>query len=115
MELYESLKDFPRLRMQYLFYNCFIISSEEMNTLYEIAKGEKIKKLNDVEIYYSPDYLYKKYPGNSAFEKINSQIPKKFYFLKEHIFYYQYLLLLIESKEKYGIKTDQISEITYRL
>ena len=114
MELYESLKDYPELRLQYLFYNCFIISSEEMNQLYERAKSKQIKKFNDVEIYYSPDYLYQKNPNNSAFEKINSQIKKKFYFLKEHIFYYQYLLLLIESKEKDGIKEDKISEISYR-
>ena len=114
MELYESLKDYPELRLQYLFYNCFIISSEEMNELYERAKSKQIKKFNDVEIYYSPDYLYQKNPNNSVFEKINSQIKKKFYFLKEHIFYYQYLLLLIESKEKDGIKEDKISEISYR-
>lgn len=114
MELYESLKNFPILRLQYLFYNCFIISSKEMNTLYESAKGQQIKKLNDVEIYYSPDYLYEKYPNNSAFERINSQNEKKFYFLKEHIFYYQYLLLLTESKEKGDIKTEQINEISYR-
>jgi len=114
MELYESLKDYPELRLQYLFYNCFIISSEEMNQLYERAKSKQIKKFNDVEIYYSPDYLYQKNPNNSVFEKINSQIKKKFYFLKEHIFYYQYLLLLIESKEKDGIKEDKISEISYR-
>ena len=114
MELYESLKDYPELRLQYLFYNCFIISSEEMNELYERAKSKQIKKFNDVEIYYSPDYLYQKNPTNSVFEKINSQIKKKFYFLKEHIFYYQYLLLLIESKEKDGIKEDKISEISYR-
>lgn len=113
MELYESLKNFPILRLQYLFYNCFIISSKEMNTLYESAKFQ-IKKLNDVEIYYSPDYLYEKYPNNSAFERINSQNEKKFYFLKEHIFYYQYLLFLTESKEKGDIKTDQINEILYR-
>ena len=114
MELYESLKDYPELRLQYLFYNCFIISSEEMNQLYERAKSKQIKKFNDVEIYYSPDYLFQKNPNNSVFEKINSQIKKKFYFLKEHIFYYQYLLLLIESKEKDGIKEDKISEISYR-
>ena len=114
MELYESLKDYPELRLQYLFYNCFIISSEEMNELYENAKSKQIKKFNDVEIYYSPDYLYQKNPNNPVFEKINSQIKKKFYFLKEHIFYYQYLLLLIESKEKDGIKEDKISEISYR-
>ena len=114
MELYESLKDYPELRLQYLFYNCFIISSEEMNQLYERAKSKQIKKFNDVEIYYSPDYLYQKDPNNSVFEKINSKIKKKFYFLKEHIFYYQYLLLLIESKEKDGIKEDKISEISYR-
>ena len=114
MELYESLKDYPELRLQYLFYNCFIISSEEMNELYERAKSKQIKKFNDVEIYYSPDYLYQKNLNNSVFEKINSQIKKKFYFLKEHIFYYQYLLLLIESKEKDGIKEDKISEISYR-
>ena len=114
MELYESLKDYPELRLQYLFYNCFIISSEEMSELYERAKSKQIKKFNDVEIYYSPDYLYQKNPNNSVFEKINSQIKKKFYFLKEHIFYYQYLLLLIESKEKDGIKEDKISEISYR-
>ena len=114
IELYESLKDYPELRLQYLFYNCFIISSEEMNELYENAKSKQIKKFNDVEIYYSPDYLYQKNPNNSVFEKINSQIKKKFYFLKEHIFYYQYLLLLIESKEKDGIKEDKISEISYR-
>ena len=114
MELYESLKDYPELRLQYLFYNCFIISSEEMNELYENAKSKQIKKFNDVEIYYSPDYLYQKNPNNSVFKKINSQIKKKFYFLKEHIFYYQYLLLLIESKEKDGIKEDKISEISYR-
>ena len=114
MELYESLKNFPILRLQYLFYNCFIISSKEMNTLYESAKCQQIKKLNDVEIYYSPCYLYEKYPNNSAFERINSQNEKKFYFLKEHIFYYQYLLLLTESKEKGDIKTEQINEISYR-
>ena len=114
MELYESLKDYPELRLQYLFYNCFIISSEEMNELYERAKSKQIKKFNDVEIYYSPDYLYQKNPNNSAFDKISLQIKKKFYFLKEHIFYYQYLLLLIESKEKDGIKEDKISEISYR-
>ena len=85
-----------------------------MNELYENAKSKQIKKFNDVEIYYSPDYLYQKNPNNSVFEKINSQIKKKFYFLKEHIFYYQYLLLLIESKEKDGIKEDKISEISYR-
>lgn len=113
-DLYESLRNYPLLRLQYLFYNCFIISSDEINNLYESAKNEQIKKFNDVEIYYSPNYLYKKYPNNSAFEKINSQIEKKFYFLKEHIFYYQYLLLFTKSKEKDDIKADKISEISYR-
>ena len=70
-DLYESLRNYPLLRLQYLFYNCFIISSDEINNLYESAKNDQIKKFNDVEIYYSPNYLYKKYPNNSAFEKIN--------------------------------------------
>ena len=69
MELYESLKDYPELRLQYLFYNCFIISSEEMNQLYERAKSKQIKKFNDVEIYYSPDYLYQKNPNIQYLKK----------------------------------------------
>ena len=103
---------YESLRLQNLFYKCFIISSKEMNNLYEKAQSNKI--FNDVEIYYSPNYLYEKCPNNPAFKIINSQIEKKFYFLKEHIFYYQYLLLLTESKEKGDIKADQISEISYR-
>ena len=54
IDIYESLSNFPELRLQYLFYNCFIISSDEMNNLYESAKSKQIEKFNDVEIYYSP-------------------------------------------------------------
>jgi len=80
IDIYESLSNFPELRLQYLFYNCFIISSDEMNNLYESAKSKQIEKFNDVEIYYSPNYLYDKCPNNPAFERINSQIEKNFIF-----------------------------------
>jgi len=111
----EFLKDYPELRMQYVFNNCFVISSDKIKSIYQRAQRIHKNHLNDVEIYYSPNYLYKIKPDNSIFDMVNKQSNKNFYFLKEHIFYYQYLLICTESKEEsLNISTKEINEIFYR-
>lgn len=53
------LEDFNELKMQYLFLNCFVISSDKIYRQHKEAQ-KKIKNLNDIETYYTPEYLYKK-------------------------------------------------------
>ena len=115
VDIQEFLKDYPEFKMQYLFFNCFIIYSDSINSLYEAAKSKHNKKFNKIEIYYTPNYLYEINKNNPIFDKINKQIKKGYYFLKEHIFYYQYLLRLVKRKEKNEVTdTTNINEITYR-
>ena len=129
LDILEFLQKYPDLRLQYLFLNCFVISSKETMINYFIAKSEHKTHLNGIEIYYSPEYLYALEKDAPIFDRINAQKTKKYYYLKEHIFYYQYLLKCLKikkSKEKnetdnrrgreYTDKTNSsnISEIAYR-
>ena len=120
----EFLKDFYELKEQYLFFDCFIISSQHFMNLYRRAQEKANEKFNNIEIYYTPNYLYDKKKNDQIFEQINKQENKNFYFLKEHIFYYQYLLQCIQLKKEMELKgqkikkgeldTTQINEIFYR-
>ena len=111
------LEDFNELKMQYLFLNCFVISSDKIYRQHKEAQ-KKIKNLNDIETYYTPEYLYKKKKDDPMFELINKQSKKRFYYLKEHIFYYQYLLRCLKVKNgkenKEIINTSYVNEISYR-
>ena len=110
------------LKNQYLFFNCFIISSDKINSLIEKEKISKIDKLNNIEIYYAPNYLYSIKPQNKIFENINSQNDKRYYFLKEHMFYYKFLLQCLQFNTKKGQNNGEkeipnlkkINEISYR-
>ena len=117
VDILELLKDYPVLKMQYLFLNCFVISSDDILFLYKKAQ-ENIKILNNIETYYTPEYLYKIKKDDPIFEIINKQVNKTYYYLKEHIFYYQYLLRCLKVKNdkenKGAIDTLNISEISYR-
>ena len=114
-ETNEILKNYPDLKNQYLFNKCFVVSSKELNDNYKETLEKYENNIKDIEIYYSPDYLYKQFPKSSLFDIINNQTNKDFYFLKEHIFYYRYLLECIKAKEKsYSINTKGINEIFYR-
>ena len=120
----EFLEDFYELKEQYLFFDCFIISSQHFMNLYQRAQEKANEKFNNIEIYYTPNYLYDKNKNNQIFEQINKQVNKNFYFLKEHIFYYQYLLQCIQLKKEMELKgqkikkeeldTTHINEIFYR-
>ena len=129
LDILEFLQKYPDLRLQYLFLNCFVISSKETMINYFIAKSEHKTRLNGIEIYYSPEYLYTLEKDAPIFDRINAQKTKKYYYLKEHIFYYQYLLKCLKikkSKEKnetdnkrgreYTDKANSlnINEIAYR-
>ena len=120
IDIQEFLKDYPLLKMQYLFFNCFIISSDDIMSIYKRAKFNHFKNLNNIEIYYTPNYLYKIKSEDKIFDIINQQMNKKYYFLKEHIFYYQFLLKCLrvkESKERDAneiIDIKNINEIAYR-
>ena len=112
---YELMKDYPELQEQYLFYNCFIISSKEIMSLYEEVKIKYSKYIENIEVYYTPNYLYGKDPKNSIFEIINQQKDQIYYFLREHIFYFQFLLkCLNDKKAKKKVNELQINEIFYR-
>ena len=110
------------LKNQYLFFNCFIISSDKINSLIGKEKISKINKLNNIEIYYAPNYLYSIKPENKIFENINSQNDKRYYFLKEHMFYYKFLLQCLQFNNKKGqnngekeiLNLKKINEISYR-
>ena len=75
-DIQEFLKDYPVFKMQYLFFNCFIINSDSINSLYKSAKAKNNKKFNKVELYYTPNYLYEIKKNNQIFDKINKQIKK---------------------------------------
>jgi hypothetical protein len=66
---------------------------------YFIAKSEHKTNLNDIEIYYTPEYLYSLEKKAPIFDRINTQKIEKYYYLKEHIFYYQYLLKCLKAKK----------------
>ena len=102
LETLEFLKKYPELRLQYLFFNCFVISSKESMINYLIAKSEHKTNLKDIEIYYTPEYLYSLEKDAPIFDRINTQKIKKYYYLKEHIFYYQYLLKCLKTKKIKG-------------
>ena len=115
ISLYKFLKDYPKLQQQYVFYNCFIISSKEIMSQYKEAGIKGTNYIKDIEVYFTPNYLYNNDPSNSIFKMINHQKEKKYYFLKEHIFYYQFLLKCLDDKKnKNKIDTLQINEIFYR-
>ena len=118
-DILEFLLDYPQLRLQYLFFNCFVISSKEDKSIYDRAKRNHINNLKKVEVYFTPNYLYDINKKASIFKKINQQINKKFYYLKEHIFYYQYLLRCLKAKnekeDKHVIDGSFINEIEYRI
>ena len=84
-DIQKLLKDYPELENQYLFFNCFIISSNEIMNLYKQAQAKHIKKLNDIEIYYTPNYLYKIKNQDKIFEQINKQIKKILFFKRTYI------------------------------
>ena len=115
-------KDNEILKNQYLFFNCLIISSKEIDSLIKNAKITEIGKSSNIEIYYTPNYLYDINKNNKIFEKINAQKDKRYYYLKEHMFFYKFLLncLQLKSKEKKNDKEkeifnlDNINEICYR-
>ena len=118
IDILKFLENYPDLQLQYLFLNCFVISSKEIMSLYKKAKLNQKNNLDNVEIYYTPKYLYEIKKDNPIFEIINKQVNKKYYYLKEHIFYYQYLLRCIKIKnekvDKNTIDTSYINEISYR-
>ena len=115
-------KDNEILKNQYLFFNCLIISSKEIDSLIKNAKITEIGKSSNIEIYYTPNYLYDINKNNKIFEKINAQKDKRYYYLKEHMFFYKFLLncLQLKSKEKNNniekeiFNLDDINEICYR-
>ena len=115
-------KDNEILKNQYLFFNCLIISSKEIDSLIKNAKITEIGKSSNIEIYYTPNYLYDINKNNKIFEKINAQKDKRYYYLKEHMFFYKFLLncLQLKSKEKNNniekeiFNLDNINEICYR-
>ena len=113
--IYEFLNDYPELQDQYLYYKSFIISSKDIKSQYDkaIINGEKY--IIDIEVYYTANYLYDIDPENSIFKIINQQKDKKYYFLKEHIFYYKFLLkCLNDKKNKNKVDELNINEIFYR-
>ena len=52
-KIYDSLKDYPELEAQYLFYNCFIISSNKLMPIYEKWNKKFGDNLKNIEIYYT--------------------------------------------------------------
>ena len=46
------LKEYPVLQKQYLFFNCFVISSDKTMLFYKKAQAYN-KNLNDIEIHYT--------------------------------------------------------------
>ena len=118
IDIKEFLEGYPELKKQFLFFDCLIISSEHIKFLYQRAKEKKNGNFKNIEIYYTPNYLYIQQKNNQIFDKINKQKRKKFYYLKEHMFYYQYLLQLSnlkkEMEKKEETDTTYINEISYR-
>ena len=57
-EIYECLKDYPDLIQQYKFYNCLIISSDEIYTHYDEAQRKYKNNLRNIEIYYCAQIIY---------------------------------------------------------
>ena len=121
VDIKNILKEYAELEKQYLFFNCFVISSDEIKILYEKAKEKYNNYLKNIEIYYTPDYLFKKNQYNPIFDQINKQKHKDYYFLKEHVFYYQYLLKCLKVKEEKNkriereeIDNKNLNEIAYR-
>ena len=124
IDIKEFLNDYSQLKKQYLFFDCFIISSDNIMYLYQRAKKKENINFKNVEIYYTPKYLFNIKRRNQIFDIINRQKMKKFYYLREHIFYYQYLLQCLQLKKemekkkikmkKEEIDTSYINEISYR-
>ena len=124
IDIKEFLNDYSQLKKQYLFFDCFIISSDNIMYLYQKAKKKENINFKNVEIYYTPKYLFNIKRRNQIFDIINRQKMKKFYYLREHIFYYQYLLQCLQLKKemekkkikmkKEEIDTSYINEISYR-
>ena len=104
IDIKEFLEGYPELKKQFLFFDCLIISSEHIKFLYQRAKEKKNGNFKNIEIYYTPNYLYIQQKNNQIFDKINKQKRKKFYYLKEHMFYYQYLLQLSNLKKEMELK-----------
>ena len=111
----EFLNNYPALKLQYLFLNCFVISSNYILSQINEAQ-EKMKSLKKIEIYYTPKYLYENKIDNQIFNIINNQENKRYYYLKDHIFYYQYLLRCLKAKNEKEdtINTVNVNEISYR-
>ena len=116
IDIKDFLNDYPELKIQYVFFNCFIISSNQIFSIYKRAKANQKDIFDNIEIYFTPNYLYSKNKDNPIFDKINEQgEEEKYYFLKEHIFYYQYLLSCAKAKqESEKVNTKKINEIFYR-
>ena len=112
------MKEFPLLKQQFLFYNCFIISSDEAKSSYDKVII-KYKELNGINLFYKADYLYLKYTNDNIFTiKNGNEMPikqNKFCFLKQHILYYNFLEMCLQNKkDKKPIDSTQINEILYR-
>ena len=108
----------PELLKQYIFLNCFVISSDRILTLYGIARIKQKNSTKKIEVYFTPEFLYKIHKKDLILQKINEN-EEKFYYLKEHIFYYKYLLNYFQEKKSksYNNSFDNsnINEISYRV
>ena len=119
-DILKELNNFQNLKYQYLFYECFIISSKEINQELEEAKKRNIKNLDKVKFYYTPDYLHILDSKNKIFYIKNNNnflLQEKFYFLKEHIFYYSFLETFVKLKKENKSNNENkesINEIFYR-
>ena len=99
MKISAYTKDFLELQKQYLFFNCYVISSEKKMLVYR-NNAKYNKNVDNIEVYYTPNYLYNKMKNNPIFQQIKNQENPHYYYLREHIFYYQYLLYCFGLKEK---------------
>ena len=75
-----------------------------------------IDKFDEIEKYFTPNYLYEIDPKNEIFKIINNKKEdQSYFFIKEHIFYYQFLIkCLKDEKNKKKVNKAEISEIFYR-
>ena len=99
LEILEFLKKYPELRLQYLFFNCFVISSKESMINYLIAKSEDKTNLKDIEIYYTPEYLYSLEKDAPIFDRINTQKIKKILLLERTYFLLSIFIKMFKNKE----------------
>ena len=97
-KIYELLKDYPELQTQYLFYNCFIISSEQLMSNYEECQKKFKDNLKDVEIYCTPQYIYTKNAKNPLFKKINENNSPNY--IKRAYILLQFFIKMFKSKRK---------------